>query len=647
MLRLIVFLFLCVHSGLLSFSKSQVVILLTLILAVWILSASHFCPQQQHHHRTNQFNTEYQSIFIEQQDHANQQQIQNWIEAQAQVGHNNQGEQQLPNINELGIQTDQPVIPKPLFTQTFEAKGRPGKNANVYALARVLQTVAYLWSCNSAMAPLAPTFALCSAIFSTPAASLLPPAPPQSDSSIPAETLSIQDLLPGISHPDDSHAQMFVIRKNPESTVNDPITYELCSYQNVCAGPDGLYMQITNYTEWQHYNELFESCFTATRPRTTQGQYSICHCFYPQFKPKLLPFVNVDNVAEWPKTDTVNVMSYKNPGHYASFHKYVNRHHIAHWAQKLVLFSSAYEHSNILPDYVAPLSGMIFHDTDLPISDHEQAILNMTIQAILSKSTAHTGLQEYLQDIKSPHNNHADSNLVFWKELEDRMIASKPMCYDRLTFTRSFGIFSSNSADTVSFRNAAYSMFDIPLPVDRCPPRRAVLIYRENRRIINEAEIVKLLKDEFNVNLELQTINQYSTSAQQVSLFASTGLLLSSHSSQMINVLFSRPSSAMIEISAEFYNADFGEYAHGMGVFFQYALGGTVPDGVIDQGQKQCVQVLNTCQGDSHCILQRRFKCGHRGGSNKNLNFIADLNSVRIAVRHSIEHLNWACGGKW
>jgi hypothetical protein len=139
-----------------------------------------------------------------------------------------------------------------------------------------------------------------------------------------------------------------------------------------------------------------------------------------------------------------------------------------------------------------------------------------------------------------------------------------------------------------------------------------------------------------------------SSAHAQIHTFADYGLILSSHSSQLVNVMFTHANAAMMEISAEFYNADFSEYAHGMGVFFQYAFGGEIPGGRPDANMEECIRLLNTCEGDSHCILIKRFQCPKpRSAANKPLNFNANLTSVEIALSHVLSHLNWACMGKW
>lgn len=87
-----------------------------------------------------------------------------------------------------------------------------------------------------------------------------------------------------------------------------------------------------------------------------------------------------------------------------------------------------------------------------------------------------------------------------------------------------------------------------------------------------------------------------------------------------------------------------------MGVFFRYALGGTVPNSTIDQSMVNCLDKLKECEGDSHCILVKRFEpacrsrnvcCKYKDGFN------ADLVAVEKAIQHALNHLNWACAERW
>ena len=83
--------------------------------------------------------------------------------------------------------------------------------------------------------------------------------------------------------------------------------------------------------------------------------------------------------------------------------------------------------------------------------------------------------------------------------------------------------------------------------------------------------------------------------------------------------------------------------------FFLHSLlvGGSVPSGVPQPLQDDCVAHLAQCEGASHCIIEKRYACKNTEYPNKNLDFIANLDAVRIAVKNSLSHLNWLCNGRW
>ena len=202
----------------------------------------------------------------------------------------------------------------------------------------------------------------------------------------------------------------------------------------------------------------------------------------------------------------------------------------------------------------------------------------------------------------------------------------------------------------MAYRAVAYAQYGVTGLSHRCPPRRITLLTRANRRILNQQQLIDWVSTTYNKPVHVVEISSSSTPQQQVDAFASTGLMLASHSSQLVNVVFSHPRSAMVEIAPEYYNSDFSEYAHGMGVFFRYALGGEVPGGQISDGMNKCLALLDECEGDSYCILLKRFEraCKERSVCCKYMDgFNADIDKVKIAVQHAVNHLNWACGEAW
>ena len=571
-----------------------------------------------------------------------------------------------------------------------------------------------------------------------PAPAYIPPQQPQKPHR---ETVAIQNLLPMVTTPGDSTGEMLSIRdrRNADgSGDDDPFHYELCSFTNVCANSDSLHLFVQDEAEYNNMQSIISRCHTVHQYRAPEKFFHPCHCFLPQFQMKLLPYWRraheasekpITSVAQGESPSTqrhtpVHPLAELNQGHFFSIHKYVGKqtHHIAHWAQKIVLFQSAMQHSHTFPspsipnDYTyysynstslettsgpypiehytkgappfGPLDGLVLHDMLLPMSEHETGIFNTSLQAVLADSD-HPGLTGYfegkhLKDRSRYHQQHG--NNIFADELDHAFeqaeqywtsVTSKsakaattvasagatvgsstaaaatiapafPRCYSRLTFTRAFGIFSTSSLDTATYRRLAYQQHGLEAQLEkRCPPRRIVFLYRENRGILNWEDIGQIVKQMSGKDMIRETIDGTSSSRRQVELFASAGMLLSSHSSQLVNVLYSHPHSTMIEVTGEYYNSDFSEYAHGMGVHFTYAIGGHVPDGESDDRVKECTAILAPCLGDSHCILRERYKCPRRSFTNKNRNFNADLQQVKVAVRNALKHLDWICGGKW
>ena len=72
-----------------------------------------------------------------------------------------------------------------------------------------------------------------------------------------------------------------------------------------------------------------------------------------------------------------------------------------------------------------------------------------------------------------------------------------------------------------------------------------------------------------------------------------------------------------------------------------------MPKGTDQPVNRECVSILSQCEGASHCILGQRYKCQNRDFPNKNLNFNANLTAVRMALKHSLTHLNYLCSGRW
>jgi hypothetical protein len=229
-----------------------------------------------------------------------------------------------------------------------------------------------------------------------------------------------------------------------------------------------------------------------------------------------------------------------------------------------------------------------------------------------------------------------------------------------------------------------------------CPPRRITLLFRTNRHILNYASVMELLARKFKLEwvdpkpqlvptegkpldyskfrfhsaleyapqLQFVTIDETSTTLDQYRLFTSTGLMLSSHSSQLMNVLFTHPSAGLIEITPWFWNNDFVRYAVGVGVTnYRYLMGGMTfsADAAINgspavqpessPAAEKCVEELNKrCQGRGPCILWENYAvdCRSHSNHNKNLNFHLDsLSALEKIVDEAVEEIERKCEGEW
>ena len=513
-------------------------------------------------------------------------------------------------------------------------------------------------------------------------------------SAAPLDRVEVTPLFhASSSHPLSTTGEVLRLTSSG-SELEDFLSYPLCSFTHVCVESDTLRFRWPNRTDYERNVAFVIECFDKQRQR--RAQYDLCYCFYPpQLQPAALAFellkddasqtvtlqlqrdrkragrpLRKDDGAESQPLEqslsnsafahslpsaagdsTTPVVGSVIPGssppifhgHYWGVHKYVGpQHHIGHWAQRLVLFSAIFQHSMALP--LPPLSGVVIQDTTSPLSPHEQAILNITLYSLLTQQD-HPLLHSYLASSRALPNQ-----IIPYEQLRAGVDAGQPVCVERLSFLKMFGVFATNNHDTMAFRAVAYKQYGITGLSHRCPPRHITLLTRDNRKILNQQEVVDYIARVYKKSVSVVQISGESTPAEQIRTFAESGLLLAPHSSQLVNVMFSHPRSAMIEIAPEYYNSDFSEYAHGMGVFFRYALGGTVPGVEVHDSMRQCLAVLNECEGDSYCMLVKRFDnvCKKREVCCKYLpGFYANMTQLQVALQHAINHLNWACGETW
>ncbi|MCJ1297051.1 hypothetical protein MMC34_008620 [Xylographa carneopallida] len=459
-----------------------------------------------------------------------------------------------------------------------------------------------------------------------------------------------------------SSLTLYAIRGRGElSSPHDLMHF--CSFTNVLVRHDAatsksyVSLRFTSRVEWQRYTDAAAQCWQGGGGSGQENK--LCRpCFHPQFMFAVHPYEFDTDVAalppeQWEAHRTLpdpfagqeaivgGADSWSQFDHTWGVHKWVRHPHVAHWTQKLLMFQSVWQHAPLFADRLPPVDSMLFHDTDSGVNEHMQVILNASLASALDDTTL-------------LHNQA--TRIVWASDIEQRSAKGGYVPLRRYSMTPHYGIFATHSDDTIAFRSSVYEHFHLP-PLRRCPPPQITFLYRENRHVLNRQAILDWIRATYRVDAVVATTNGEMSSAEQVALFARTGLMIASHSSQVVNVVFSQPGSAVVEVAPEFYNADFAEYAHGMGVFFQYALGGEVDRADAQRREQplheECVRVLSACEGFSWCVVRERYKCppmkepGWNYNANKNLAFNANMSAVQQAIKNAMGHLDWLCDGQF
>ena len=513
--------------------------------------------------------------------------------------------------------------------------------------------------------PTSPSSPLLTPSLSPPSPSPPPPPSPPSSPTPPPNSVALlsSTSLLNSSHPSDSSFTLHAIRgRGLHSSPHDLLHF--CSFthallrHDAATGRSLVLLRFTSLAQHRTVREQANECWSGTKEGVERGRENeLCVCFHPQLKLGVAEYEWSQDVGGMGEEEAekyrVRPHPFRRQGlvhvsgdraairslefqHVWATHKWVRHQHIAHWAQKLLMMQTVHQHRHLFAHLLPPVDALAFLDTDSDVSEHQQAILNASLVAAFDDDVLLSQQQE---------------RTMWATAIEQRSAIGVLTPIRRLSFTPHYGIFATHSDDTLHFRSSVYQHYGLP-PVSRCPPPQVTFLYRHDRGVINRDAIIGWLEAEFDVRVSVATVNESTPSAEQVGLFARTGLLLSSHSSQLMNVLFSQPGSAVVELAPALWNHDFAEYAHAMGVHFQYALGGEAdPASPLRDAQPlhdDCVAKLSACNGFAHCVMREEGKClAGRRATNKNLAFIANLTAVQTAVRNAMAHLDWLCDGQF
>ena len=294
------------------------------------------------------------------------------------------------------------------------------------------------------------------------------------------------------------------------------------------------------------------------------------------------------------------------------------------------------------------ISGIIGSETD---QDDEFEATSVQIKDS-SATAGSTLLKHSITDHLNSTGGDVSARLLFRSDLDSVTQAKRHTCFKRLSWTPHYGHYGHALSDTAALRQAALKRANVT-STHRCPPAKALIVIRaENRRIINLPAVVALL-DKYGIAYDQATITAATPSAEQAALFRNHGLILSVHSSQLANVVFAPLNSVVIEMSPEFFNPDFAQYATEMGLNYFYALGGEIekPEKNTEPSIESCNAALLQCRtGHFSCVYEFMHKnCPNinKHFLNKDKDFSVNVTSLENALMGAFSHLNWLCYGHW
>lgn len=188
------------------------------------------------------------------------------------------------------------------------------------------------------------------------------------------------------------------------------------------------------------------------------------------------------------------------------------------------------------------------------------------------------------------------AHVLFYKDMHEL----DRFCFKKVFFS-SGGVYNGGNPTFVTeFRNRLLQHFNLPSILNNVTKiKNAVFLLRNEgnglRRVLNYDELVGFIEKKYKINISVRYINSLTPSFEQAKIFNSADLIISSHSSQLFNMMFSRFNTTVLELIPRFYSGAFIYRAPIFGIRYKICEGGN-PD-------------WNSC-GDIYVAAEAKMKTG-------------------------------------
>ncbi|KCV71216.1 hypothetical protein H696_02167 [Fonticula alba] len=190
-------------------------------------------------------------------------------------------------------------------------------------------------------------------------------------------------------------------------------------------------------------------------------------------------------------------------------------------------------------------------------------------------------------------------------------------------------------------------------------------------RVMNEEVIERLLRKYGVRNIARVTTTKDTPTKEQASLFYNSGLILSPHSSQLVNLVFTPANASIIEMAPAYFNSDFSQIAEVLTQNYHFVIGGYATGDPVSltTEEKAHLAMCNAryayCNGRlDKCSVRASFENikDHQPKGNcssgspayakyskavKSRDFYVDEAGLERAIKSALYRLHQACGGSW